>query len=308
MKLLVINNIAAGLGDGAIFDFVRNYSSDNDEVVIRSTDGTTDLRMFLYDAENYDLVVASGGDGTVSTISYLLADTAIPVLPFPAGTANLLTLNLQSPTDVHAIAEMAKQAKVLDFDIGEIEFPSGIRKGFTLMAGAGYDATIMEEAEDGKKFLGQMAYFTSAFTNSNPQFADFEIELDGEAVKSSGVGILLINFSKIQFDISIVHENSPRDGYFDVVVLRTKDAFGLVPALIAAMLDNMGEYPDRTNAFEIFRAKVAKVSADPALKVQFDGEVSDLTTPFTARILPKAARFIVSDNCIKAYGGSADAE
>mgnify|MGYP000632891847 CR=1 FL=1 len=39
----------------------------------------------LDDAASYDAVVASGGDGTVATVNYLLANTGVPVLPFPAG-------------------------------------------------------------------------------------------------------------------------------------------------------------------------------------------------------------------------------
>lgn len=301
MKLLVINNMVSGLDDGAIFDYIRSFSKDGDEVVIRSTDGTTDLRAYLYDAEDFDCVVASGGDGTVSAVAYELADTAIPLLPFPAGTANLLTTNLYSPTEPHALVDMTKALQTMDFDIGEITLSDGSKHGFLIMAGAGYDATIMKDAEEGKKLLGQMAYFTSAFTNTNPQYSDFEIMIDGRIIESSGVGVLVINFSKIQFDISVIHENNPRDGLFDVVVLKTKDAYGLLPALFAAILDRSGDFPDRSSAFEVYRAKEVSVIATPALNVQYDGETIDLLTPFKIKMIPRACRFVVSDACLKAY-------
>ena len=197
--------MVSGLDDGAIFDYIRSFSKDGDEVVLRTTDGTTDIRAYLYDAEDYDVVVASGGDGTVSAIAYEMADTAIPLLPFPAGTANLLSANLYSPTEPHALVDMTRSLKTMDFDIGEIVLSDGTKHGFLIMAGAGYDATIMKDAEEGKKLLGQMAYFTSAFTNTNPQFSDFEIMVDGEKIMSSGVGVLVINFSKIQFLHVMLH-------------------------------------------------------------------------------------------------------
>ncbi len=225
MKLLVINNLASGYREGSIYDFVRSFALDGDEIVMRCTDGTTDLRTFLYDAEEYDAVIASGGDGTVSAVAYLLAETGIPVLPFPAGTANLLAMNLASPSEPHALAKLVREMRLLDFDLGEIELADGERFGFLIMAGAGYDATIMKGAAAGKKLLGPMAYFTSAVANATPQHAEFTLTIDGKTVKSSGVGVLLVNFSKIQFDLSVVHENLPRDGAFDVVVLNTKDAF-----------------------------------------------------------------------------------
>lgn len=301
MKLLVINNLASGYREGAIYDFVRSFALDGDEITLRCTDGTTDLRLFLHDAEEYDAVVASGGDGTVSAVAYLLAETGIPVLPFPAGTANLLAMNLASPSEPHALAKMTRAGNLLDFDMGEIELADGERMGFMIMAGAGYDATIMKGAAAGKKILGPMAYFTSAVANATPQHADFTLTIDGKVVKSSGVGVLIVNFSKIQFDLSVVHENQPRDGAFDVVVLNTKDAFGLLPALMACILDRSGEFPERSDALEIHRGTEITVDADPALLVQYDGEVTNLKTPFTVRMLPKAARLIVSDEAKKIF-------
>lgn len=301
VKLLVINNLSSGLEDGAIFDYLRSLSSDGDEVVIRTTDGTTDLRTFLYDAEEYDAVITAGGDGTVACVAYELADTAIPFLPYPAGTANLLATNLESPTEPHALAEMTRRFETMDFDIGEIILSDGTKHGFTIMAGAGYDATIMKDAEEGKRLFGQMAYFTSAVNNATPQFSRLQLVLDGKRIESSGVGILIINFSKIQFDLSVIHENNPRDGLFDVVVFNTKDAYGLIPAFIASILDKSGDFPSRTDAFEIYQAKEIYVEADPPLPVQFDGEAPGATTPFGIRMLPCASRIIVSQNCKTIY-------
>ena len=65
VKLLVVNNLASGYGEGSVYDFVRALTRDGDEVVIRSTDGTTDLRTFLYDAEDFDAVAAAVRAGSV---------------------------------------------------------------------------------------------------------------------------------------------------------------------------------------------------------------------------------------------------
>ena len=302
MKLLIVNNLVSGYGEGAIYDYIRAFAADGDEVVIRSTDGSTDLRRFLADAEEFDAVIASGGDGTIAAVTYLLADTGIPVLPFPAGTANLLAMNLASPAEPHALAKLTREGEIMDFDLGEIELASGERFGFSIMAGAGYDALIMQGAKPAKRLLGPMAYFTSALTNPLPQFSRFTIDIDGEVIESEGVGVLIVNFSKIQFDLPVVHQNLPRDGVFDVAILHTRDAFGLIPALLASMLDRSGDFPDRTGALELHRGRTIAVAADPPLPVQYDGEVTALTTPFTVRMMPEAARFIVSEECVKLYG------
>ncbi len=302
MKLLIVNNLSSGFRDGAIYDFMRAFSEDGDEICVRCTSGCTDLAGFLHDAEDFDAVVAAGGDGTVAPAAYLLAETGIPLLPFPAGTANLLALNLASPAEPHALAKLMRQSLLMDFDIGEIELADGQHFGFTMIAGAGYDATIMQGAEASKKLLGPMAYFTSAVANPAPQFSRITLAIDGETIETQGVGVLVVNFSKIQFDISLIHENKPRDGMFDIVVMNTHDAVGLIPALLSCMLDRGGEFPARPGSLEVHRGREVTVVADPPLAVQFDGEVTGTTTPFTARMLPEAARFVVSEECLALYG------
>ena len=145
MKALIINNLASGYRDGSIYDFVRSFTEDGDEVCMRSTDGTTSIDGLLDDASDFDVVVASGGDGTVTSVAYALANTGVPLLPYPAGTANLLSLNLAQPNEPHALAKLARRCETLDFDVAEIE-AEGEKHGFMIMAGAGYDATIMESA------------------------------------------------------------------------------------------------------------------------------------------------------------------
>lgn len=302
MKLLIVNNLASGFRDGAIYDFMRAFASDGDEICVRCTDGDTDLADFLRDAEDFDAVVAAGGDGTVASAAYLLAETGIPLLPFPAGTANLLAMNLASPAEPHALARLMREQRLMDFDIGEIELSNGERFGFSMIAGAGYDAAIMEGAEPSKRLLGSMAYFTAAFANFAPQFSRITLTIDGKTVETQGVGVLAINFSKLQFDISLVHENLPRDGMFDIVVMNTHDAVGLIPAILSCMLDRAGEFPSRPDAMEVFRCQECTVVADPPLAVQYDGEVTGTMTPFTVRMLPEAARFVVSEECLKLFG------
>lgn len=294
MKLLVINNLASGYGEGAVYDFVRSFSRDGDEACLRSTDGTTPVEALLDDARDFDVVVASGGDGTVATVCYLLANTDIPVLPFPAGTANLLALNLASPQEPHALAKLVRAGRALDFDMGEID-AGGRKFGFSIMAGAGYDATIMRAAQRGKRLLGPVAYLQAAVMNAMPQTSKLTLELDEGTVESEGLGVLLVNFSKIQFDIAVTHDNLPRDGIFDVVILKAKTAFDLLPALFAGILDRDGEFPDRTDALEIYRSRTVTVTADPPMEVQYDGEATGISTPFSARIMPHATRLLISE-------------
>lgn len=300
MKLLIINNLASGYQEGAIYDFIRAFSQDGDEITLRSSKGITDLRLFLHDAQNFDAVVISGGDGTIATVSYELAGTGIPLIPFHAGTANLLCTNITQQSEPHALAEIVRAGKTLDFDVAEIEV-QGKRYGFNIMAGAGYDATIMKAAAASKQTLGQVAYFAAAATNITPKVAHMKLTLDGKEIERDGVGVLLINHSKIQFDIPVAHNTDPRDGMLDVAILTSANALGLLPVLGAAFLDRNGDFPGRTASMEVYRAQTVHVEAEPGLPIEFDGEPLECSTPFSARVIHRGARFVVSPEALKRF-------
>lgn len=302
MRLLIVNNTSSGYGDGSIYDYIRMVASDGDTHCIRYTDGTTDIQSLLGDASRFDAVVAAGGDGTVAAVAYALAGTGIPILPFPAGTGNLLANNLLAPYEPHALAKMTREMNTLDFDLGEI-VAGGTVHGFGIMAGAGYDATIMHDAQPAKKTLGPIAYFQAAFANPTPQKSHIRLIIDGEMVETEGLGVLLVNFPRIQFEIPLTHGTDARDGSFDIAILKAENAFGLIPAFIAGILDRDGSQPNRTDSVEIHSGRTVEVHADPPFEIQYDGEVPGLTTPFTARILDGAAHFIVSDAALREFAG-----
>jgi diacylglycerol kinase family enzyme len=300
MRLLIINNLSSGLRDGAIHDYVRKISSDGDEIVIRNTDGKTPIESLLDGAEGFDAVVAAGGDSTISSVCYGLRGSKIPVLPFPAGTGNLMATNIDSFDEPYALARTTKDRLTVDYDLGEIDFlASGsqdgmTRKGFAVMAGAGYDARIMMGAERLKGIFGSAAYLASAVSDPLPTVADFTITLDDEILRIRGIAVLVINFSKIFPDVAITHTNDARDGMFEVVVVKSQNAVELLPAIIAAFLDRDGGFPSRGDSLEIRLSRTVKVSSIPPLAIQYDGEAPGATTPFEARCLRHATRLIVS--------------
>ena len=297
MRALVVDNLVSGPRTGSVHDFCRKFAQDGDEITLRSTDGKTLIEGMLHDAADYDLVVAAGGDATISTVAYELRNTDIPLLPFPAGTANLLATNLGTPEEPHALARIARTLKTDYFDIGELVFNQGevrVSRGFDVIAGAGYDAAIMRRAERLKDRIGSMAYFAAAISEQNPKVANFSVTLDDEVLKIEGIAVLVVNFAQIFPDLSIIHGNDAKDGLFEVVVIKKQHAVELLPALFAAFLDAMGNFPDRADAFEVRRSAHVLVESDPLLEIQFDGDTPAATTPFEAHILPAATRFIIA--------------
>lgn len=294
MRLLIVNNIKARPGGAAIYDFIRAFNSDGDEIVMRTSDTTTSLESLIDDASDFDEVVVAGGDGTVTSICYALRNTGIPILPFPAGTANILCANLDYPTEPFALAQIARQCVTLDFDVGELEL-NGTKHGFGIIAGAGYDASIMENATKLKPTFGESAYFLAAISDPSPTIAHFELDLDGEKIEEDGIVVLVVNFGKMMFDIPFIHANNPRDGLFEVAIVKSRNTMQLLPVMLSTLLDRDGRFPSRTDDVDVHYAREVKLSAQPALTVQYDGEPTGITTPFSAHIIPASISLVVDE-------------
>jgi len=286
-------NTRSGGGDSGLYYFVRALGTSGAEVTLRFSDGTRTLESLVVDAADFDRVVAAGGDGTASAVCYALRNTDIPILVYPAGTANLLALNLNMPTEPRALADVLTLGQHVRFDLGELDRPTKpgeppVRTGFAIMAGAGYDASIMEAAQQFKATIGAFAYLMAAVANLAPTASQFELELDDERVSTDGIAVLLVNFGRIQFDLPVANGADPRDGRFQVAVLRTRNAAGLLPALIAGSFG-----AEKMPGIDVYQASRVRVEATPALRMQYDGEVINAFTPFEACILPRAANLIL---------------
>lgn len=300
MNILLVNNLRSGMGDSGVFDFVRELGAKRCEVTMRFLNEGADIRHLLRDAGDYNRVVAAGGDGTVSSVAYALHGTGIPLLAYPAGTGNLIARNLNLPLDPVELAMTTIAGRTVTIDLGEMTLPAkpGMRsttRGFLIAAGAGFDASIMEAAQGLKQSLGEGAYIIGAMQNLAPKMSRFTLTLDDEVIETDGIAVLLMNLARTQFDLVVAHGADAQDGLLEVVIIKTPSPAGLLPAIWAALMDRLGEHPDRPG-LDIRTASRVEVLADPPLPIEYDGEVVDgYATPFSATIIPRAATFIVSD-------------
>ena len=272
---------------------------------MRTTSTGLPIADLLHDATSFDAVVASGGDGTVASVAYALRSSGVPVLVFPSGTANLLANNIGNATEPAALAATLRNGRRVDLDICEIEYAdkNGAlhRHGFLNMAGAGYDASIMQGSSGLKARFGQLGYYLAALANLDPGVSTFKLLVDGTEVSNEGICVLVANWGSVQAGVELVPGSSPTDGLLDLAVLSAKNGVELLPAIIGSVL--RAEEPSAYPNVDFYHAREVRVECDPPFPMQYDGEViENATTPFTARILPEAFKTIV-DSLSPLYNG-----
>ncbi|WP_373291860.1 diacylglycerol/lipid kinase family protein [Deinococcus malanensis] len=291
-RILVIHNPRSGQGDSPLplfLDLLRTAGADVTERELVPDSKMTD---YVQDVETYDAVVAAGGDGTVSSLAYATRYKNIPLLAYPAGTANLIAQNLDLPKTPEELVQVMRDGHAVRLDLGEIEV-KGESRGFAMLAGAGADAAMIRDSEELKEKYGEMAYVLSAMKQLNPKKTTFKLIVDGEPRSFEGIGVMVANLGMANYRLPITSDISPSDGRFTVILLKAGNIFRLVPNIIDSVRAkfNLGD-PMFSGNLETFEARQVQVDADEPFPLQFDGELHVETTPFVARIMPGAVQFL----------------
>ncbi len=141
MNILMIANLRSGLGDPGLYDFVRTLGEHGAEVTLRFLRESEDLAHLLRDASGYDRVVAAAEMAPSHRSSMRCA---IRASPDAVSRRNSQSHRAQPAMPVEPIylAHLALEGIPVALDIGELDIDQGV--GFLMIAGAGFDADLVE--------------------------------------------------------------------------------------------------------------------------------------------------------------------
>lgn len=295
MRCLIVHNPRSGFGSDAVFAFERELVHAGDECVLRVLGEACNNEQVLKDAESFDVVVISGGDGTASNLLYTLRGRGVDTCVFPSGTANLLFANIGNSPEPAALARACRWANVASCDLGEATWSvdgTSFTRGFSIMAGTGFDAELMSAAAPNKRAMGEAAYFMAALSDPNPRVVHYVIEVDGVTHECDGIACLVANNAMIQLDMEIVPGCTMDDGQLDVIVLEVSRTAELIRPLLSGLLDPKGKLGRPT--LETFRGASISVTASEPIPMQVDGEViAQTVTHWDANVLAGVNNLIV---------------
>ncbi len=297
MRSLIIHNPMSGFGSDAIFEFERALVHAGDTCTLHEIAADETPEMLAHDAEGYDVVTISGGDGTVAGLLYALRYRDVPTCIFPSGTANLFFANIGNAMEPAALARACRIGHTAQTDIGEVRWTGNDgtprTHGFGLMCGMGFDAQLMASALPNKKSMGEVAYFAAALENTKPTVSHFTIHVDGEVHECDGITCMVANNAMMQGDIEIVPDCTMTDGMLDVIVLAVNDAVQVLRPIFAGLLDRKGKSIGRPSIVT-FRGKEISIESSEPMRIEVDGEVTeDEVGSYEATVWPKANRLIV---------------
>ncbi len=185
-----------------------------------------------------EMVLVCGGDGTVRTVCAELAGTGVSVAVVPAGTGNLLARNLGIPLYLQAAVETAVHGQDRAIDLVRISGDGiGEDEHFMVMAGMGFDAAIMEGAnEQIKARVGWLAYVVSALKNLMFPAVRLEISVDdGPWTRHRARTVVVGNVGYLQAGMPLLPDAAIDDGVLDVVILHPRRFLSWIPLAVRVL-------------------------------------------------------------------------
>ncbi|MGI5238078.1 diacylglycerol/lipid kinase family protein [Dactylosporangium sp. CA-139066] len=233
-----------------------------------------------------DVVFVWGGDGMVQRCVDALAGTDVTVAIIPAGTANLFATSLEIPRDIRAAVGIGLTGERRRYDLGRIE-----GEHFAVMAGAGFDAAMIEDADRRmKRRSGRFAYVRTALRHVRDAPVDTIVHLDDRPwFEGPSTCLLLGNIGTMSGGLKAFDDASPFDGRLAVGVATAHGALQWARTLGSMATGRT----DKSPFVQIGSArKVYAEFAEPVL-LELDGGARKRVKRLEAEAVPAAVTIAV---------------
>lgn len=238
-------------------------------------------------SEGFGLVVAVGGDGTVSAVCDGLAGSAIPLGIIPTGTGNLLARELQIPDEAEAaVALIAGAPSTRKIDMMRIG-----QRSFVLNASVGISASVIGGTTSGSKSrFGRIAYVGTVVRKVlSARRRHLIVAVDGKPHPYRAVEVSVMNCGLLG---KLFYPGGPDirvdDGHLGVWILSMKSWGDYFNYFIGVFTNR----PVHTAAQFIRAQKFVSIRSKRPLQVQADGDIIGMT-PVDVEVLPGALAVLV---------------
>jgi diacylglycerol kinase (ATP) len=228
------------------------------------------------------IVVAVGGDGTITFVAEIINGTDIAMGIIPTGSANGMAKELNIPTDINNALKILENGSVEKVDLVWI---NNQHICFHL-SDVGLNARLIKYFEEGK-VRGKLGYFKALVKTMFRRKRLFaSVKTREKEITREATMILIANATKYGTGVLVNPKGNISDGFFEVVILRKIK----ITDLLKMILKFKRFYSDQ---IEIIEASKTTITSRRKMHFQVDGEYKGKVKEVTAEIMPGALNVIL---------------
>ena len=218
--------------------------------------------------EDYDLLVLSGGDGTLDEVvnGMMKNGRKYPLGYIPAGSTNDFARSLGIPSDMIKAAHIAVGDNVFSCDIGQFNDDT-----FIYIAGFGLFTEISYETPQGlKNLFGHAAYILSAVKSLAmiPNYL-IQVEANGELIQDRFIYGMITNSVSVGGFKGITGKDVRLDdGDFEVMLIKVPNDFFQLNEIIGVLTGIVAE----SDMIYNFKASHIRIRSRECVPWTLDGE------------------------------------
>lgn len=271
VKACLITNPRSGRGGIDLSDVLTILQANRWEVAVRQKLHGGHATELARDAaqDGCDVVVACGGDGTLSEVVDGLAGTAVGVGVLPGGTENVWAHELGISSRLRVAAMQLVSAERRRVDVGHVTINGRHGQHFLLMAGLGMDGAVIERVSKPlKNRIGPLAVGLAAL-EALPTFraVPVHVEMDGMSWNGRVSQVVIGNTRRYGGFTRVTADAFVDDGLLDVCLITAAGPVSAGRQLSSLLLR---QRPSAATA-EAYRAASITIRVPVALPLQLDG-------------------------------------
>jgi diacylglycerol kinase family enzyme len=239
--------------------------------------------------EGHPVIVAGGGDGTVSTVASLLARSGSALGVLPLGTLNHFAKDLRIPLELTEAARVIAANREVRVDVGEVN-----GRIFINNSSLGLYPTLVIHRELQRRRLGRgkwhaLFWATLTVLRRHPMLA-VRLCLD-DAIEDRRTPLVFIGNNEYNTEGFDIGTRARLDaGRLSIYLIKRTGRGSLFGLALRALLGLLNQERD----FEALHAQTIGIETHHKhAAVATDGEVSIMEMPLAYKILPGALRVIV---------------
>ncbi|MBZ4664257.1 MAG: YegS/Rv2252/BmrU family lipid kinase [Caloramator sp.] len=250
------------------------------EVTPYRTMSIEDIYTSMKRAKDYDVILVSGGDGTINHVinAMILNDINVPLGIFPYGTANDFASHLGIPRKITEACDIISRGKLSEFDLGKIN-----DRYFINVAAGGLLTDVSQKIDiNMKNTLGKVAYYLKGIEQlPNFRAIPIKISCNGKTIEENIYLFVILNGSSAG-GFKLAPDSTANDETLNLIAIKQCNLVELFNLFLKML---KGEHLESSNVIYL-KSSEFKIECDENIETDIDGEVGP-QFPLNVRISSK---------------------